>query len=220
MAGGKNDAQHKATPIPIGIGTQLQIKVGGVEERLKSVLIGMEVDEYLVMIAPVSTTFGSITQKFYEGNKITVQYLHGGTVFGFYSKIIGAINSPRKLLFVEYPNSVEKRNVRTSKRVDCLLPATIEIHKKAHLGVIRDISEGGCLCLIRYEKDKTLPSARVNSHISLRFQLPGVDGEKSALVEIRGVKLDIEGKTFGLRFLELAPEARHQIGEFISYAEA
>lgn len=220
MAGGKNDARHKATPIPIGIGTQLQIKVGGVEERLKSVLIGMEVDEYLVMIAPVSTTFGSITQKFYEGNKITVQYLHGGTVFGFYSKIIGAINSPRKLLFVEYPNSVEKRNVRTSKRVDCLLPATIEIHKKAHRGVIRDISEGGCLCLIRYEKDKTLPSARVNSHISLRFQLPGVDGEQSALVEIRGVKLDIEGKTFGLRFLELPPEAQRQIGEFISYAEA
>ena len=220
MAAGKNDTRQKAMPIPIGIGTQLQIKIGGVEERLKSVLIGMDVDEYLVMIAPVSTTFGSIAQKFYEGNKITVQYLHGGTVFGFYSKIIGAINSPRKLLFVEYPNSVEKRNVRAAKRVDCLLPATIEIHKEAHRGVIRDISEGGCLCLLRYEKDKTLPSARVNSHISLRFQLPGVEGEQSALVEIRGVKLDIEGKTFGLKFLELDPELQRQITEFISYAES
>ncbi len=219
MAADKNDARQKATPMPIGIGTQLQIKIGGVEERLKSVLVGMEVDEYLVMIAPVSKTFGSITQKFYEGNKITVQYLHGGTVFGFYSKIIGAINSPRKLLFVEYPNSVERRHVRASKRVDCLLPATIEIHKKAHKGVIRDISEGGCLCLIRYEKDKTLPSARVSSHISLRFQLPGVEGEQSAPVEVRGVKLDIEGKTFGLKFIELVPELQRQITEFISYAE-
>ncbi len=219
MAADKNGARQKATPMPIGIGTPLQIKIDGVEERLKSALVGMEIDEYLVMIAPVSTTFGSITQKFYEGNKITVQYLHGGTVFGFYSKIIGAINTPRKLLFIEYPNSIEKRHVRASKRVGCLLPATIEIHKKAHRGVIRDISEGGCLCLIRYEKDKTLPSARVNSQIPLRFQLPGVEGELGTLVEVRGVKLDIEGKTFGLKFLELAPELQRQIAEFISYAE-
>jgi c-di-GMP-binding flagellar brake protein YcgR len=48
--------------------------------------------------------------------------------------------------------------------------------------------------------------------------LPGVDGEQSALVEIRGVKLDIEGKTFGLKFLELDPELQRHIEDFISYA--
>ena len=200
----------------IELGTQLQIQIEGVAFRFKSTLVGIEPDNYLIIKTPGATPFGSIKHKLFRGSQFTVRYLARGTVFGFQSRLMGAISTPTKLLFLEYPNVVENCDLRSHERIDCLLPAKGNIKDKERQGIILDLSEGGCCYLIKALKGEELPSVQIDEQITLRCQFPGIEGEQVVSGKVRNIRRDEQGTALAIEFHEIAPEVQNIIVQYIS----
>ena len=133
----------------IELGTEFQIEIEGITFRLKSTLVGMELGQYLIIKTPsFPSEVGNIKQKLFPGIEIVVRYLHKGTVFGFRTQLIEAFFTPRRLLFLEYPKVIEHYDLRSNRRVECIIPAKIILKEKETEGTILDINEKGCR--IRY----------------------------------------------------------------------
>ncbi len=116
--------------ISIELGTQLEIEIEGVPTRFKSSLVGIEHDEYLIIKEPEAALYEILRNKLFRGNQIVVRYLCKGTLFGFRSQLVQATSTPIRLLFVEYPKTIEVYDLRSHERIDCFFPAKIKIKVK------------------------------------------------------------------------------------------
>jgi c-di-GMP-binding flagellar brake protein YcgR len=214
------DDFDKGKRISIELGTQLQISIGGVSGNFKSTLVGMELEKYLIIVAPVVVSpYGSIKEKFFRGNTITVRYLYRGTVFGFQSQLIEDIFVPLKLIFIKYPKIIAEHNIRSQERIHCFLPvkAKIKSEEKEIDGVLLDISVGGCCCTYKKSnKDKTFSSVEVDEQVSLRLQFPQIEGEQVVFGKAKNIKADKEHMTLGIVFYEILPQLKEIIAQYIN----
>jgi len=205
--------------IIIELGSQLQVEIEGVAFRFKSILVGMESDEYLIIktpMVPSNAPFSSIKHKLFPGSQIVVRYIYKGTVFGFQSKLIEAISTPVRLLFVEYPKIVENYDLRSQERTDCFLPAKITIRNKGEHGAILDISEKGCRCLIKALEGEKLPSPQVDERITLTCQFPGIEGEQVVSGNVKNISRDKREIILGIEFHEIAARFKDIIDQYLS----
>jgi c-di-GMP-binding flagellar brake protein YcgR len=202
--------------ISLELGTQLEIEIGGVLPRFKSSLVGIEPDEYLIIKCPEAAPPDSVKDKLFRGNQIVIRYLFKGTVFGFQSQLVQTISTPKRLLFVEYPRKIEEYDLRSDKRIDCFLPAKIEIKDEVKNGAILDISEGGCHYQINMSKGEEVPSVQIGELISLRCQFPGAEAEQLVSGKIRNFSRHQQKIAIGVGFHEIAPEVQNIIAQYIS----
>ncbi len=201
--------------ISIELGTQLQIRIDGVDSNFKSTLIGIEPDKYLIINAPV-TMLPYGRHKFFRGNKIIVRYLYKGTVFGFQSELVEDIYTPLKLLFVKYPEIIEEHNLRSGERIDCFLPIKIKIKNEERDGVILDINKGGCCCVAKKAvEDKELSSVQIDEQVTLMCQFPQIEGEQVVLGKVKNIRRDKKQMTLGIIFHEIKPEIEDIIDQYI-----
>ena len=203
----------------IELGSQIQIQIEGVAFRFKSTLVGMESDECLIIktpMVPSNAPFTSIQHKLFPGIQIVARYLYKGTVFGFQSKLIKAITSPLRLLFVEYPKIIENYDLRSEERTDCFLPAKIEIWNQKEHGAILDISERGCRCLIKALEGKILPYIQIDERITLRCQFPGIEDDQVVSGNVKNFSRDKEEMILGIEFHEIATGLKTIIDQYVS----
>ncbi len=123
----------------IGVGTRLQTQFGnkGDEFKIASVLVGIVPDEYLLIRVPA---IPGILDKLHQGFSTVVRYVYAGNVYGFNSTIISYTLKPSLIVFIAYPSWIESMNLRQTQRLDCLLPASVQIGMHLCKGVIADIS--------------------------------------------------------------------------------
>lgn len=202
--------------ITIELGTQLEIEIEGVPTRFKSSLVGIEPDEYLIIKGPEAALYEILRNKLFRGTRIFIRYLCKGTLFGFRSKLLEAIFTSKQLLFVEYPKTIENYDLRSHERIGCFFPAKIKIKDEEKNGVILDISEGGCRCVIKSSDGEKLPSVQIDERIILRCQFPGTESEQVVSGEVRNVGMDKQKAVLGIQFHEIAPGLQNIIAQYIS----
>ena len=130
----------------IDLGRPLFIELKGVKERQKSNLVGMAAGAYLIASLPQMVGIRNLLD---QAPNVLVRYVHMGEVFGFRTEVLGLMATPFPLMFLSYPATVERINLRQSARVDCHLPATLTFRETATEGMILDISSGGCRFTLR-----------------------------------------------------------------------
>ena len=201
--------------LSIEIGTQLQIKIDGIDFNSTSTLIGMEPDKYLIINAP-ATLLVFAKQKLLRGSKILVRYLYKGSAFGFKSELIEDVYTPLRLLFVEYPEIIEAHNLRSGERIDCVLPIKIKINNDERNGVILDINKNGCRCVVKKaEDDKELSSVEIDEQVTLMCQFPQIAGEHAISGKVRNIRRDRKQMTHGIIFHDIQPEIEDIIGRYM-----
>ncbi|MBA7540309.1 hypothetical protein ES705_32605 [subsurface metagenome] len=219
-----SDGLHTGTRLLIELGTSLQVEIAGVEARFKSILIGMDPHEYVIIKAPGVGCTSLIKEALLPGTRVTVRYIHDGTVFGFQSQLMDNlftpvmmdnIFTPVKLLFIDYPETVENYNLRSLERMDCFLPVKIELEDKEKQGTILDITEKGCRCLFNVLNDEKMMSLQLHDHITLKCQFPGIEDEQLISGEVRNIHSDRHEMVFGIEFHEITPEIQKIIGSFV-----
>ena len=215
---------HSATErrIFIELGAHLQIEIEGVAFRFKSSVVGIEPNEYLIIKTPIiphDAPFSSIKHKLFPRNQIAIRYLHKGTVFGFKTKLIEAISTPIRLLFVEFPDTIEHYNLRSHKRIDCFLPTRIKMKDKEIKGIILDINEKGCRHQIKALEGEKLPPVQIDEQITLFCQFPGIEGEHAVSGIVKNINKDKKEMALGIVFHEITPEAQKILTQFISTAK-
>lgn len=219
MTDGEDDNLGTEKRVSIELGGQLQVEIKGIPARHQTTFIGMELNEYLIIKEPNfphKLRISGIKHKLFPGNKITVRYVYKGSVFGFQTKLIEALYTPKRLLFIEYPKAIEKHDLRSTKRIDCYLPAITTIKDIETQGIILDINAKGCRCLIKAAKDMKLPVLQNDDQIALRCHFPGNKDEQMVSGRVKNINRENQETTLGIQFQEMTVELHSIIEQYIS----
>lgn len=211
------------------VGSSLQIGLDGVTMTLNSMSAGFIPERYIIIVHPHKENLGPITNKLFKGNNITVRYLNSGNIFAFRSTIIGAINDPFKLVFIEYPTKLVRHSLRKDRRVQCYLPAELLNGNKMdeninsempYSGIISDLNISGCsFDMIVVPGLKMLPYVRVDGAIALRMQMPGIENKLELFGVIKRMTRDSKKINIGILFQEVDAMTVNRIAEYIKTIE-
>jgi c-di-GMP-binding flagellar brake protein YcgR len=206
--------------LPVGL--PLQIEIGGISIKMSSVFVGNLADNCLIIKYPSTGALGSITSKLFKGNKITVRYISNGDVCGFQSELLGTVSDPVRLLCITYPASIARHSLRSSRRVECYLPAELRIDSSAkdldivYDGIITDISSTGCnFNMVKIQLECMPLSTKVDDPILLGFQLPGMEKRIEVSGNVRNMQRDSRKTSMGIQFNEIDEKKKEKIIEFI-----
>lgn len=188
--------KEKEMKLAIGLGSELNIKIEGIDERIKAILVGMEPSNYLIIRMQLKSKFRSQIDK---GTLFTVRYVFMGNVYGFHSLSLGSIKTPFNITFLSYPQTIEAFNLRKVQRVNCYIPATANLHGHNIKGVVTDIGTGGTRFTVIARKVK-LQQVNVNDPVSLLLPLLGVEGKQRFQGTIKNINSDTEKVSFGVQF--------------------
>jgi c-di-GMP-binding flagellar brake protein YcgR len=170
-------------------------------------------------VVPHEVPLENIRSKLSPGIQIVVRYLNKGRLIGFRAKLIEAIFTPQRLMFLEYPKTFEHHDIRSIKRVNCTLAVTMTIGNYESKGTMLDISRKGCRCLTSTTKEIKLLSIKKEEQISFRCQFPGVQDDQVVTGNIKNIKMDKQETAIGIQFQKMGADVKGIIDRYISSIE-
>ncbi|WKE65311.1 PilZ domain-containing protein [Gallaecimonas kandeliae] len=126
-----------------------------------------------------------------------------GECYAFKAQILSLVRLPDKLLFLSFPDEIQRRPLRAIKRQRIEIPASIQLHSdkalaaRAYGGAVTDISQSGC----RFRFDEGHQGRKVALLpvlVNLLGQEPGLRRQIPGLV--RNSKLEEERLYVGIQF--------------------
>ena len=191
-------------PSDLEIGARLFFSAEGVDAPLKGIFIGAEKGRFIaVRLFPGTTRFDP--EELGQAG-ITVHYLFEKSVYEFDTRLIRVVPDPVELILLEYPASVRIRELRSHKRINCLVSANIQVKDRgldAPLnGVIHDISRKGCRCIFGRAKDAG-SIFRLNDEVVLTCRFPGTSGEHEAFGRVKNIQTEEDRVSVGIEFLDV-----------------
>ena len=211
------------------IGTRLQMDIGGIDIKLESYVVGLLPDDAIIIKHPFTGSLGSIAHKLFKGNKVTVRYIHGGSVFAFQSELLGSTSEPFRLIFIAYPSLIARHRLRKNSRVQCYLPAELFLHNKNDADIIPDVGNGGivsdlsiqgcCFGMIRKSSDQVLPHVRIEGLATVQIQLPGIETKIELTGLVRRSVRDANKMSIGIEFNEIDQDIENKIADHIMAIE-
>lgn len=196
------------------IGTRLHISPEHSAATGKSTFIGMKPDAYLIVSNPRSPD--TILENTAPGKPVVVKYLFNGIIFAFKSVILQAIAEPFDLLFLQYPQKIELRYIRSLKRIKCFIPVRATCNHEEAIGSILDINIRGCGCLLQSLGVNDSPTWGINEPVLLQCRFPGIEGEVEISGHLKNLRVTNEGSVIGVAFLKkMNPEIEEIITRYI-----
>jgi len=199
--------------LDITLRTNLMLQIEAVEGYLKSTLVGVVDNRFVVISMPRSNL--KIDHSLFIDKQIIVRYLNRGALHGFQSQIIDTITKPLPLMFISYPKVVSRQDIRRYKRVDCFLPSSAELGGQESDGAIVNISRGGCLFVANTPRGNGLGAVDQGAKLGLSFSLleAQANGQARAVVRSHNIKRDMV--LLGLEFEEIDPSIQQAIEAFV-----
>jgi len=195
--------------LSIGLGSDVLFQLEGSKERLKAVLVGMEPPTYIILNIPSAPTLKEMIS---IGSDMIIRYVFMGNVFAFKATVIGVISEPFPLTFISYPRTIESLNLRSEKRVECNIPATVYVNHKRTTGVIVDISFNGVRLVCEILENM---SVEIDNEVLVEFPLPGIKGEHNFFGKIKNMVKDNKKASLGVQFINLEPTLKNRLRSYI-----
>ena len=185
----------------IETGSVLSLTFERIEASMKSTFVGKKSDQYIVITPPPG--FETIEKQLLQTDRIKIKYLFEGNIFEFNTSLTEIRHSPLTLLLLQCPASVEKRELRSEQRINCLIPAKVEIRNELRDGVIEDISKKGCRCVFETSKNME-KTVQLDDHIALNFCFPGIVDRQEILGRIKEIQTKDRKLEIGIEFESVA----------------
>ena len=125
----------------IQINTPILIAFNSDEENIRTNIVGFSSEEFIILRLP---TIPGIRNRILENPQITARYFSEGTIYGFRTSLLNFVTKPAPLMFISYPEYVEKYELRRHRRTECRIPAVLYFAEGEYKGIIEDLSFGGC----------------------------------------------------------------------------
>ena len=206
--------QKKEGSLDVGLVIFIQPKGSPKNIRYKSSIVGWKTNHVVIIDMPiVNGAYVNLA----DGCTCIVRYIHCGNACGFETKVLKNINDSRfPLIYLSYPNSIEKISLRRYDRIQTVIPASIEVQLNDRIekleGNILDLSVGGCLLDIPSTKEVPLD---IESKINLSFSFADT-GDRMERVPAAVKRIQkVRGNTMaGVQFLDLPSEVFEKIRYF------
>lgn len=198
--------------LAIDLGCQLFIQTSLVSERIPTSLIGIIPNSGLIIKTP---PLQNVHDVFPVGDEIVLRYVYMGEVFGFKSKVIDCTVNPFKLIYVTYPDVVEKLCLRRNRRIICNFPANIHIEDHELRGMIVDISSIGALFTSRKTDNPDLELLQMDSEVKVHVPLLGESMSNCIHGRIRNIRRETGAFNAGIQFIHIDPDIEGKIEDYI-----
>ncbi len=205
--------------LALDVGTRMALSFDahqqGPEGRIAADLVGMVHFEYLILRLP---WVPGLRTRLVGGVHVTVRFVSNGELCGFQVPVITHIAKPSLLLFLEYPEVVEKLALRQHNRVQCALPVQLHSRRGDAQGVIADLSRGGCRMAVDVRGQQGLRQTVVEDVIVLRVPLNSEGVPLAVTCTARSVSFDASRMQLGLSFTEADNEFWSALEGFMTTA--
>ncbi len=191
----------EATKLPLELGIEFTVEMAGIT-RSNYQLIGSLENQYLIL-KQEGQVIQSAMINLKPGTQLVVRYIFKGKVIGFRSSILVHTTVPDKLVFIKYPKEFAEHNVRSSPRIECLLPAKLFCSNKNLTGTIIDMSFSGCSWRSSNITYQRRHEYGFSESLKLTITFPGVSKPLSIMCKYKNTAQDNELMCLGLEFLEL-----------------
>ena len=194
--------------ICIETGTNLIIKIEGIDSTVKSAFVGAKKDEYLA-ITPPEPFDSPIKDSLFEKKPFSIIYIYNNQMIEFQTKFLKLIDNPVLLILLEFPEVVKKLEKssehRVQKRINCFVSVKLEIKSRkkegALYGAIKDITKKGCCYTFQNPEDAENPF-QIDDQVVLWCHFPGIAGEQKAIGEVRYIQRKDKEIDIGIMFPE------------------
>jgi hypothetical protein len=191
----------KSNKIYVKTGVEMSLTPGDHVFCGKCTYVGQKRDQYIVVTPPPD--FAAFENKLLKADPITVRYSFEGDIFEFSSKLMEVKHNPLMLLILKFPVAVEKKELRSQKRICCFISATMEIKDQTQDGIIKDISKFGCRFV--FEPSGKLEKAlRIDDQIALAFDFPGITDRQEIMGKIKDIRKKESRLDMGIEFKGVA----------------
>lgn len=204
--------------LSLEIGTRMAVTIGsqkGDDGRVASDLVGMVHFEYLILRLP---WVPGLRSRLVGGASATVRFVNQGELCGFQVSILTHIAKPSLLLFIEYPDVLEKLALRQHKRLQCALPVQVHSRRGDAQGVVADLSRGGCRMAVDVRGQQSLRQTVGEDVIVLRVPLSSDGLPVAVTCTVRSVDIDASRMLLGLSFTEADDDFWTALDSFLSSA--
>ncbi|MBF0528094.1 MAG: flagellar brake protein [Deltaproteobacteria bacterium] len=164
--------------------------------KLSSSLIGYKYGKYLLLEHPDLKKGLALME---EGTTWLVNFISQGDIISFSSQVVGSSRHPVPLLFLSYPDALDRTVLRQSKRIpvslnaSCSAPSGLNTGEESCTGIILDISAGGCQMV-------STKSFQPNDLMELTMDLPQGSKVNALSAEVKSCR-DVGGRyLLGLSF--------------------
>jgi c-di-GMP-binding flagellar brake protein YcgR len=201
-------------------GVHLDVKIGGalrlhfptLGKKYEGKVVGFEPYSFLIVLARLPQ---EVLVQAAAGAGLVVQHEAGGMVFGFRTEILKHITSPAALLFLGFPDSVDRIVLRRDARVSVNLPGTLNGKYGEQKVMVQDLTLTGCQLTAKVDLKTPLREAQVGDRLVLSCEM-GCSLPIIAPIELRRVETEKGLLHMGAQFVEISPETEEQLQGFIS----
>lgn len=197
--------------LDIQLGTRMLLSINGTEDKHGTELVGLVPYEYLIFKMPMVP---GVRTRLVPGESLTMRFLYQGTIIGFRTYIIALISKPGALVFVEYPDSLEQYELRSHKRLKCLIPAEVHCAHGVQRGAIVDLSAGGCKICLDIKRTDPFHSITAQDMLVLKANL-FAGGESTLSCVCRNVETERSSLILGMSFSNMDKDEVQRLREYI-----
>lgn len=200
-------------------GVHLDVKIGGplllhfptLGKKYEGKVVGLEPFAFLIVLARLPQ---EVLAQAAAGAGLVAQHAAGGMVFGFRTEILKHVTSPAAMLFLGFPDSVDRLVLRRDERVSVNLPGTLNGKYGEQKIMIHDLTLTGCQLTAKVDLKTPLREAQVGDRLVLNCEM-GCSLPIITPIELRRVETEKGLLHVGAQFVEISPETEEQLQGFI-----
>jgi hypothetical protein len=191
--------------LPLDIGLRMALEFGPLQatensqQRIAAELIGVVHFEFLILRLP---WVPGLKQRLVPHTGMTVRFVAEGELCGFQAEILSHAVKPALMLFLAYPEVIERLPLRQHKRLQCALPVQVRSRRGDSDAIIADLSRGGCRLALNVMGQASLRQMVVGDQLVLTGAF-SADGRPQAVTcTVRSVDLAPNRLVLGVAFTE------------------
>ena len=193
------------------LGSTLALKIPPAEQKYEGQLVGMGSFSYLIVQARLPQ---DAVARLAVNPNLVVQHLAAGAVYGFRSVVVNRVTTPAPLLFLAFPDSVERLALRRNERVSVSIHGTLHGQYGDHEIMLTDLAPAGCQITAAIDLRSRLRDAKPGEEFILNCDL-GRGQTLMTPVLLRRVEAAKGLLSLGCQFTSLDEEAGKMIEKFV-----
>ena len=199
---GHKQYQETMPKLGLDLNTRVFVRLNPLNRRsvpLQGEFLGISHYDFLILRLP---SIPGLVKNLLPSTRVEIRYLTEGAVNTFTTEIISHSFKPTLILYTTYPDRMSILETRKHQRVSCALPITLTTPHGDALGVVWDLSMGGCRIAVELKGQSNLRQLVADETVVLQTVLSSDGTTSRGIALVRNVEVTGSRLTLGLSFDE------------------
>ncbi|MDR1359773.1 MAG: flagellar brake protein [Deltaproteobacteria bacterium] len=186
-------------------------------QPMQGEFLGMSHYEFILLRLP---SVPGLKDKLIPKTMLEIRFLLEGAVNTFSADIISYSVKPALILYATYPDRLSIMKTRQHHRLPCALPVSLTTASGDAMGIVCDLSQGGCRVCLELTGQSGLRNLAVDDDIVLQMPLSATAAPTGGTSVVRKVEITGSRLAVGLSFNEGQKDFLASVAGYLSLSHA